>query len=78
MESLVAIGLAGNVVQFVQFAGKLISEMKSIRRNGAPSSISDLRGLIESLTKQTDTILKSLQGSTSTLSDENKVALPGK
>ncbi|KAF2472567.1 uncharacterized protein BDR25DRAFT_197492, partial [Lindgomyces ingoldianus] len=38
MEALVAIGLAGNVVQFVQFAGKLISEAESMRKNGSPKT----------------------------------------
>ncbi|KAF2177303.1 hypothetical protein K469DRAFT_644493 [Zopfia rhizophila CBS 207.26] len=34
MEALVAVGLAGNVVQFVQFAGQLISETRAINQTG--------------------------------------------
>ncbi|KAH6951184.1 hypothetical protein BKA56DRAFT_711885 [Ilyonectria sp. MPI-CAGE-AT-0026] len=66
MEALVAIGLSGNVVQFVQFAGQLISETNSIRQNGSPSSLPDLRNLTDSLTKQADAIHKSLPSKAST------------
>ena len=69
-----AIGLAGNVVQFVEFAGKLISETASIRKTGNPSSLPDLRTLTESLTKQSDTICKCLTGNTSYVSQEDKVS----
>ncbi|KAJ9131629.1 p-loop containing nucleoside triphosphate hydrolase [Pleurostoma richardsiae] len=52
MEALVAVGLAGNVVQFVQFASQLIQEAISIRRSGSPSSAPELRKLADSLTRQ--------------------------
>ncbi|KAE8440344.1 hypothetical protein EG329_008460 [Mollisiaceae sp. DMI_Dod_QoI] len=52
LEALVAIGLAGNVIQFVQYAGEMISQAKAIRKSGSPSSLPDLRKLTESLTKQ--------------------------
>ena len=74
MEALVAFGLAGNVVQFVQFAGKIISEIDSIRRTGSPSSLPDLRSLAENLTKQSDTIHKCLKGNTSQVSQEDEVS----
>lgn len=68
-----AFGLTGNVVQFVQFAGKIISEMNSIR-TGSPSSLPDLRSLVENLTKQSDTIHKCLKGNTSQVSQEDEVS----
>lgn len=71
-----AIGLAGNVVQFVQFAGSLISEADSIRKTGSPSSLPDLRFLTESLTKQSETINKCLQGNATQMSDEDRVSRP--
>jgi hypothetical protein len=75
MEALVAIGLAGNVAQFVQFAGKLISEAESIRKTGSPASLPELQRLTESLTKQSDSINKCLRNTVSTLSQEEQVSL---
>ena len=51
-----AMGIAGNVVQFVQFAVELISETNSIRKTGSPSSPPDLRNLTDNLTKQAQSI----------------------
>jgi hypothetical protein len=61
LEALVAVGLAGNVVQFIQFAGELITETKVIRRAGHPSRLPDLRKLTDSLIKQADIIHTHLQ-----------------
>jgi hypothetical protein len=55
LEALVAIGLAGNVVQFAQVAAGLISQADDIRKNGAPSSLRDLRKLTVYLIDQTNT-----------------------
>lgn len=74
MEALLAVGLAGNVVQFAQFAGKLISETNSIRRTGSPSSLPGLRSLAENLTKQADTIHKCLKAGNATLAQEDQVS----
>ncbi|PGH26785.1 hypothetical protein AJ80_01550 [Polytolypa hystricis UAMH7299] len=60
MEALVAVGLAANIVQFVQVAGALISEANSISSSGSPSSIPQLRDL-SNLTKQTALIKANLQ-----------------
>jgi hypothetical protein len=76
MEALVAVGLAGNVVQFVQFTGELISETNSIRRTGSPSSLPDLRRLSEDLIQQADTIHKCLKASNASLAQEDQVNLP--
>lgn len=73
MEALVAIGLAGNVAQFVQFAGKLISEAESIRKTGSPASLPELKNLTESLTKQSESINNCLRSNVSTLSGEEQV-----
>jgi len=76
MEALVAVGLAGNVVQFVQFAGKLVSETNTIRRTGNPSSIPGLRILTDTLTKQAASIRKCLSASANSapLSQEEQVS----
>lgn len=50
LEALVAIGLAGTVVQFFQCACEFISQTNAIRKTGGPSSLADLRKLTESLT----------------------------
>lgn len=73
MEALLAVGLAGNIVQFVQFAGKLISEAHSIKRTGNPSSIPDLKILAETLTKESESIHETLKGSNATLSKDDQV-----
>ncbi|KAF4624989.1 hypothetical protein G7Y89_g13181 [Cudoniella acicularis] len=56
LEALVAFGLAGNIVQFVQYAGELISQANDIRKKGGPSSLHDLRKLTDTLTKQASII----------------------
>lgn len=52
MEALVAVGLAGNVVQFVDFSAKLMTEVNWIRKNGSPKSLPELKRLTDSLTRQ--------------------------
>jgi hypothetical protein len=56
MEALVALSLAGNVVQFIQFSGSLISEFRSIRKNGTPDSLPELKKMVADLNAQADTI----------------------
>jgi hypothetical protein len=73
MEALVAVGLAGNVVQFVQFSGKLIAEAHRIRQTGSPSSVPDLRDLAQTLITQADTIYKCLKSNSTTLAKEDQV-----
>ncbi|KAF2652569.1 hypothetical protein K491DRAFT_43805 [Lophiostoma macrostomum CBS 122681] len=72
MEALLAVGLAGNVVQFVQFAGKLISEAKAIQNTGNPSSLPYLRGVSDSLTNQVGVIKSRLKASNATLAQEDQ------
>jgi len=73
MEALVAVGLAGNVAQFVQFAGTVISEANSIRRTGSPSSLPNLRNLTDSLTRQAKSIHRCLKAGNATLTREDQV-----
>lgn len=73
MEALVAVGLAGNVVQFVQFSGKLISETIAIRKDETPSSLPNLKNLSEILTKQAGIIRARLKASNATLAQEDQV-----
>ncbi|KUJ11274.1 uncharacterized protein LY89DRAFT_674608 [Mollisia scopiformis] len=78
LEALVAIGLAGNVIQFVQYAGEMISQANAIRKSGSPSSLPDLRKLTESLTKQACIIeghLEALNASQS-ITNEGNAATP--
>ena len=59
MESLVAVSLAGNVFQFVDFTFKLVSIGKDLYESGAVSEHSDL----ESVTGQLITFNRILQES---------------
>jgi N-acetylglucosamine kinase-like BadF-type ATPase len=76
MEALAAISLAGNVVQFVQVTGQLISEAAAIKRNGEPSSLPQLRNLAANVTKQAGVIKSRLQasGTAQALTEENQVS----
>jgi hypothetical protein len=73
MEALVAIGLGGNVVQFVQFSGQLISLAKEIKKKGAPSSLVDLRKVAQNLIQQTRIIVTRLKANTAILEQEEQV-----
>ncbi|KAK7187201.1 small s protein [Paraphaeosphaeria sporulosa] len=72
MEALVAVGLAGNVVQFVQFSGQLLSLAKEIKKMGAPSSLLGLRKVAQNLTQQTRVIVARLKANTATLEQEEQ------
>lgn len=74
MEALVAVGLASNVVQFVQFASKLISEAYHIKNSGTPSSIHDLRKVSDSIVAQAETIHNSLKSTSAVLTQEEQVS----
>jgi hypothetical protein len=74
LEALVAVGLAGNVVQFVQFASTLVLEAEKIRKNGSPSSLPALRKLTKELMAQAAVIIKSLKSSNATLEPDNQVS----
>lgn len=76
LEALIAVGLAGNVVQFVQFASKLVLEAEEIRRNGGPSSLPALKKLTEELMAQAIVIITSLKSSNATLEPEDQVDAP--
>jgi hypothetical protein len=73
MEALVAMGLAGNVVQFVQFSGQLISLAKEIKKKGAPSSLIDLRKVAQNLAQQTRVIVTRVKANTATHEQEEQV-----
>ena len=73
MEALVAVGLAGTVVQFVQFSAQLVSIAKDIRKNGAPSSLPNLKTLTKSLIQQTEVIATRLKANAATLEAEEQV-----
>jgi hypothetical protein len=73
MEALVAVGLAGNVVQFASSAGTLIKEANLIRKSGSPSSLPKLKEISESLTSQAAALQKRLKASSATLTEEDQV-----
>lgn len=50
METVAAIGIAGNIVQFIDFGCKLLSKAKAIYRDGAAVEHTDLRKVTEDLT----------------------------
>lgn len=70
-----AVGLAGNFVQFVQFAGQLVSLAKEIKKKSAPSSLLELRKVAQDLTQQTRVIVAWLKANTATLEEEEQVCL---
>ena len=76
MEALVAISLAGNVIQFASSAGALIKEANSIRMIGSPSSLPKLKKLSEDLTSQAAILRTRLKASSATLAEEDQVRKP--
>lgn len=74
MEALVAVGLAGNVVQFVQFSSQLISLAKEIKKKGAPPSLVAVRSLTQNLMTQTQVIITRLKANVATLEQEEQVS----
>ncbi|KAI4958244.1 hypothetical protein J4E86_003842 [Alternaria arbusti] len=74
MEALIAVGLAGNVVQFLQGVGSLIAEANAIRKSGSPSSLQDLRRLSTTLTDQAAVLKTRLKACSATLKEEDQVS----
>ncbi|KAF2273279.1 uncharacterized protein EI97DRAFT_159994 [Westerdykella ornata] len=72
MEPLIAVGLASNVIQFVEFGSKLISEAWHIRKHGSPSSLSELHKISQTLVTQADIIYKGLKATNATLAEEDQ------
>jgi hypothetical protein len=74
MEALIAVGLAGNVVQFLQGAGTLIAEANAIRKSGSPSSLPDLQRLSTRLTDQAAALYTRLKACSATLKEEDQAS----
>jgi hypothetical protein len=77
MESLVAVSLASNVVQFVDFAFKLVSIGKELYEYGAVSEHSDLERITDQLisfNKILQESLKSRSSSTGGPTESEKVS----
>lgn len=65
-----AVGLAGNVLQFVQSASTVIALTREIRKTGASSALEDFKRRTKALAQQTTTIRDHLEtGST----EENRL-----
>ncbi|CAO2653869.1 Nn.00g106020.m01.CDS01 [Neocucurbitaria sp. VM-36] len=74
MEALVAVGLAGNVVQFITSAGTFLKEANEIRKSGSPLSLPKLKTLTEVLTRQAALLKTRLEASSAvkTLAEEDQ------
>lgn len=73
MEALIAVGLAGNVVQFVQFSSVVISEARAIRATGRSSSLARLKELSTTLTRHANTVKMRIEGNGTPLEPEEEV-----
>lgn len=74
MEALIAVGLAGNVVQFLQGAGTLIAEANAIRISGSPSSLPHLQSLSKTLIDQAAVLRTRLKACSATLKEEDQAS----
>jgi hypothetical protein len=75
MEALAAVALAGNVLQFVQFSGQLITDLSSIRTTGHVKALPPLKSLAEELVKQASILQVRLEANAAVqaLSQEDQV-----
>ena len=74
MEALIAVGLTGNVVQFIQGAGTLIAQANAIRESGSPSSLPGLQRLCKTLTDQAAVLRTRLKACSATLREEDQAS----
>jgi hypothetical protein len=75
MEALIAVGLAGNVVQFVAFAASLVSCVDHLRKHDSPESLPGLVQLSRNLTDQAALLKSRLKSSATILKEEEQVRL---
>ncbi|KAH7070393.1 hypothetical protein BKA63DRAFT_518337 [Paraphoma chrysanthemicola] len=75
MEALVAVGLAGNVVQFALCVGTLVKEAKSIKQHGSTDAIPALRASTEALIGQSHALRIRLTASMATPAEEDQYLL---
>ena len=73
MEALIAIALAGNVIQFCGVAARVISQTEAGRRRGNLDAIPDLKKSGQHAIRLADTIAAHLSGPNQQLSDEDSV-----
>jgi hypothetical protein len=73
MEALVAVGLAGNVVQFVQGAGSLIALSAQIRKTNQPKCLPDLRNIAGALMDGAALLRSRLKAYSASLAEEDQV-----
>lgn len=73
LEPFAAISFAGNILQFIEFATKLVKDSKEIYRsaNGAPQENIDLELITLDLKKLTDPLEYPHDSSKETLQDDN-------
>ena len=79
LEALLALGLAGNVIQLVDFGSKLVARGREIHKSGSLNEIEELRRVAIDSIQQVDRIKDSLiqsAASTGSLSKEEQVPIP--
>ncbi|KAI1780527.1 hypothetical protein F4818DRAFT_9308 [Hypoxylon cercidicola] len=79
MEALVAVGLASNVLQFVDFATKLVSKAKELRQDAVSSDHKDYDAIaahLQVLARKVGTSAHSIAQSSATASPEEKALQP--
>ncbi|KAF3037752.1 hypothetical protein E8E11_003573 [Didymella keratinophila] len=72
MEALIAVGLAGNVVQFVTCAASLVAQVNHLRQHDTPASLPELVQLSRNLTAQACLLKTRLKSSAATLKEEDQ------
>ncbi|KAI1096649.1 hypothetical protein F5B19DRAFT_144 [Rostrohypoxylon terebratum] len=79
MEALVALGLAANVLQFVDFTAELIGISNELRNNAASSENRDYRVIathLESLSQKISNSAQAISQNSTTVSQEEKALQP--
>lgn len=67
LEALVALSLAGNVVQFADFSSKAIVLFNEVRKHGAPSRMGELQQTATVLVEQTAQMESEMQATSITM-----------
>lgn len=75
MEALVAVGLAGNVVQFALCLGTLINEAKAIKKTGDTEDLPVIRRHTQLVVDQSVALKMRLNASRATLAEEDQVRI---
>lgn len=75
MEALIAVGLAGNVVQFVLCLGTLAKEAKSINDTGSTEEVPAIKVSTQHVINQAMSLKARMKAFTATLAEEDQVRI---